>query len=352
MSFADFFRELLLPLRSAPVLLTAFLIFIVIGLVAGAAIVSPWVAAGLALVFALIFVPGVTRYLVQIAEWRGRGQYVEPPSAEMFFLLGSFWQLSATLILIAYAAAWYWLETRFGGLWSGIAAIAFAVVYPAMVALLVITHSVVQAFNPAALRRLIGRAGEGYWFAVLTAFATFGVPVFLAGFSSLAALVAFLYLLFAFFAVTGAGLKKQGLIDDVAIHDPIEPETEKLLADLEKQRNAVLTHAYGFASRGNRQGALQHIDDWIQRDPDPDDAWQWFFEQMTRWEQSDHALYFGQLLIHRLLAGGQQIAAVKVMLRGRMINERFRPLPDDLPLAIEAAESTENEPLADALRAG
>ena len=352
MSLGDFFRELTLPLRSAPILLTAMLIIIITGLVVALAIVNPWIAAGMALLFTLALAPGLTRYLVQIAEWRGRAQYVEPPSAEMFALLGSFWQLSAALILFAYISAWYWLDSRFGELWSGVAAIAFAIVYPAMVALLVITHSVAQALNPAALLRLITRAREGYWFAVVMAFATFGVPAFLAGYFPLLAFLVFIYLLFAFFAVSGAALQKHGLIDDVAIHDPVEPDAKKQLADLEKKRNAVLTHAYGFASRENRQGALQHIDDWLERDPDPDGAWQWFFEQMLGWERSDHALYFGQRYIHRLLVSGQQIAAVKVLLRGRIVNERFQPLPEDLALAIEAAEATGNSPLADTLRAG
>ena len=40
MSLADFFRELTLPLRSAPILLTALLIIVVVGLVVALAIVN------------------------------------------------------------------------------------------------------------------------------------------------------------------------------------------------------------------------------------------------------------------------------------------------------------------------
>jgi hypothetical protein len=112
------------------------------------------------------------------------------------------------------------------------------------------------------------------------------------------------------------------------------------------ERAAVLNHAYGLVSRGNRAGGLGHVRDWIDRDPDPDAAWRWFFEQMLRWEVTDAALQFGQQYLGLLLRSGDQVAAVKLIARCRLENEAFRPLPDDRELARQAAEHCGNEELA------
>ena len=121
------------------------------------------------------------------------------------------------------------------------------------------------------------------------------------------------------------------------------------MADLQRQRVSVLSHAYGFASRGNRRGAFDHIDEWLQRDPDPADARAWFLEQMLGWEQSDHGLHFAQRYLTWLLEHGDDVQAVKVMLRCRLLNSQFRPLSDDMSRAIAAAEASGNAELAEAL---
>lgn len=159
-----------------------------------------------------------------------------------------------------------------------------------------------------------------------------------------------LFLTTSFYAVLGAMLREQDLIHEVDIPEALEVEPEKQVANLEKERTGVLNHAYGFASRGNRAGALGHIEQWLARDPDPAAAWSWFFDQMLRWEQTDHALFFAQRYVARLLDDGDRIGAVKVLLRGRLINERFKPAPEYMDAAIEAAESTGNTELASALK--
>ena len=71
---------------------------------------------------------------------------------------------------------------------------------------------------------------------------------------------------------------------------------------------------------------------------------------MLRWENRDAALVFGQSYLGELLRDGDQVAAVKVMMRCRMENDRFAPLARDLPLALEAAEACGNQELAGFLR--
>jgi len=130
-------------------------------------------------------------------------------------------------------------------------------------------------------------------------------------------------------------------------YDPVPGDKE--VEELRKERAAVLNHAYGFISRDNREGGFKHIHDRLGRDPDPDDAWSWFFDQMMLWETKEPALIFAQSYLTRLLHDGDYSKAVKVITRCRYVNESFLPLADDCELAREAAEACGNEDLAGVL---
>ena len=81
-------------------------------------------------------------------------------------------------------------------------------------------------------------------------------------------------------------------------------------------------------------------------------AWRWYFDKMLGWEQQQHALFFAQHYIHDMLAHGERIPALKVIMRCRLIDEYFKPAPDDIPAAIQAAESSGNSELAAVLKQG
>ena len=76
----------------------------------------------------------------------------------------------------------------------------------------------------------------------------------------------------------------------------------------------------------------------------------WFFDQMLRWEDKQPALLFDQSYLSLLLRDGEDMTAVKVMMRCRLHNQAFAPLADDVPAALAAAEKTGNQQLADFLR--
>lgn len=140
-------------------------------------------------------------------------------------------------------------------------------------------------------------------------------------------------------------------------YDPLQPDIPgapqappRNVGDLEKARKNVLNHAYGFISRGNRDGGFKHIFEWIEDDPDPAAAWAWFFARMSRWENQEPALFFAQHYVHDHLRHGEQVSAVKLIMRCRLVDERFRPSADDLPAAIAACESCNNPELAAILR--
>lgn len=118
----------------------------------------------------------------------------------------------------------------------------------------------------------------------------------------------------------------------------------------QKQRRNVLNHAYGLVSRGNRAGGLQHIYGALQDDPDALSAWSWYLEQMFRWENCAAALQFAQQYLSRLLHDDAYVDAVKLMMRCRLVDESFRPLPEDRSLALTAAEQCHNDDLLTSLR--
>jgi len=73
---------------------------------------------------------------------------------------------------------------------------------------------------------------------------------------------------------------------------------------------------------------------------------------MLGWEQKQHALFFAQQYIHDMLAHGERVPALKVIMRCRLIDENFKPLREDVPAAIQAAENSGNNELATVLKSG
>jgi hypothetical protein len=130
--------------------------------------------------------------------------------------------------------------------------------------------------------------------------------------------------------------------------ESIDEETERDRHLLE--RTMVLNHAYGIVSRGNRAKGLEYIYKALADDPNDESGWAWFFKNMLRWENPEAALAFAQQYVHELLRYGENVKAVKIMMRCRMVNPAFKPLRDDIELAAAAAEQCHNDELASFLR--
>ena len=159
-----------------------------------------------------------------------------------------------------------------------------------------------------------------------------------------------LLLSFSFFSLIGSLVQPYGLIENIDLPASLEPDAAAAADVLEKSRKDALSHAYGFVSRGNREGGLQHLFGEIDEDPDPTAAWAWYFEQMLAWDSPVPALFFAQHYVHDHLRHGEQVPAVKLIMRCRLIDEQFRPFPDDIVAAIAAAEACKNPSLAADLR--
>ena len=340
---ADIGREFAYPLSNLSVLFSALFVFLMLEFAAFGGI--------LGLFLGFLVLPALFRYLMRILDSRSKGRDPGPLLVEDFMLLYSAW----SLFLIVHLAVIIYATYIFGSLY-GLAAmlavnILLAMVIPASLAVLAITRSPLECLNPRSVVRLIRHTGASYWilptYFLTAAFAlrwlsTLALP------DILAELISY-YLVLVFFALTGAVVQPHQFHKEVNIHDPAEPDQETVDEDLQKERMGVLNHAYGFISRGNRAGGFKHIRDWLEHDPEPDNSWSWFFDQMMRWENKEPALLMGQRYLSRLLHDGDYAAAVKVILRCRFVNESFLPLPEDRGLAREAAEHCGNDELIDLL---
>ena len=206
-----------------------------------------------------------------------------------------------------------------------------------------------QSVNPLAIARYISATGLSYLYAVFTlaALAVLFAPASAGAGNGTRAILGS-YLLFALFALTGRIAFEEDLVNEVDIPEPVAPGEAQQAASITAERTEILNHAYGLSSRGNRDGGLRFVLQQLGGDPQADEAWAWFFAQMLRWESPDTAQHY----LARLLAAGETVKAVKLMLRCRMENDAFRPFADDLPAAIEAARLCASHDLAQALETG
>lgn len=338
MTLREFVAEFTYPLRHTTPLVTLVVLCLLWLIADSAGFWGIWLL--------VVLVPAVIRYLMALLEARARGVDPAPPGIESFSPLGDAWSLFAAAHVFIAATVVGLVESAVGRGASLFAGAVLAAFLPAALAVLAVTRSPLESLNPLTIGRVIAKLGPSYWaapvavlLAVLLLSRTEGLPGWLAAFADL-------YLLFALFAVIGGIVRPHDLFAEVDIETPVEPEPEKVVSELDQKRNGVLNHAYGFASRGNVDGALQHVTAWIRQDDAyPGDAWPWFFDAMLRWDDTYPALRLAQEYLDLLLAAGEHRAAAKLMLRCRHVNPDFRPHADSLDAALNAVREAGNPEL-------
>lgn len=341
---AELLRAALLPLTEFAVLLPLLMFALLAAL---------GIYGGLIGLFLLVLLlPPIFRFQMLVLEATAKGVRPEPLDAENFSFAGSGWALFPLPLVILFIWLAFVVGQRYGGGAQALFMVTVACLLPAMLAVLAITRSPLQSINPVAIGRLLRTCAGSFWVAPVYLFVTVWLCLQLDALPLPVEIFIQLVLSFSFFAVTGALIAPYGLMDDVYIPDAVEPDASEISGDIEKNRVAVLGHAYGFISRDNRKGGFNHIIDAIGKDPDPAAAWAWYFNKMLGWENQQHALFFAQHYVHDALRHGERVAAVKAIMRSRLIDEHFRPFPDDLPAAIKAAEDSANQELAAVLKRG
>jgi hypothetical protein len=149
-----------------------------------------------------------------------------------------------------------------------------------------------------------------------------GVPLFLIDLGTS-------YQIVLLFSMTGAVLHTKDVAMQVTIEDPLEPTADDIARDLDNERRKVANHAYGFVSRGNREGGFAHVRQWLEKEADLAEAYRWFFHEMLTWENKDPALFFAQEYLGGLLESEMENEALKLISRCLHENPRWRPLPEN-----------------------
>ena len=340
----DLLRELIYPLTDVTVAFAMIFFWFLFGLGKFAGLF------GIALL--ALTVPAYLRFLLYLLEERANSRSARVPEITMFNPADNMWTLTP---LILVAILMWTVQLQESPDWATVAAllgIATLFITPASVAILAVTHSPAQSLNPVALTRMIRACGGTYFVvpmvlvAVSVAFTLLvstGTPSFFGDLGTS-------YQVILMFSLTGAVLR----IKDIAVQVDIPPTQERSINDvandLEKERQRVATHAYGFVSRGNRDGGLAHIRQWIKEEADIGDACQWFFSAMMTWESKDAALFFAQDYFAHLLSQQHDQEALKLISRCLHEDARWKPFERDREAARQLASKYQRDDLLDGLK--
>jgi hypothetical protein len=335
-------RAIVFPLTDASVFVPLLVFWLLLMIAIWAGLYGLWLL--------VLVIPAVIRFQMIVLEALGRGVTPATPDIGFFNWFGNAWTLFPAPLVVLLVWCTTLVAESFGTAPAILPVLFASVFFPASIAVLAITQSPLQSLNPAAIVNLLTQCGRTLWIASLYLLLLSWLSVEARTLPD--AIACFLWLLygFSFVSLLGAIIEPYGLFAQVSIPEPVEKTADVSAAELVNDRTRVLNHAYGFISRDNRAGGFRHIFDWIRTDPEPHAAWAWFFNRMLAWESQAPALFFAQHYLHEQLQHGETVAAVKLIMRCRMIDEGFRPLEEDRAAAIAAAEAVSNDDLVVHLR--
>ncbi|MDH4253858.1 MAG: hypothetical protein OEX13_04950 [Gammaproteobacteria bacterium] len=316
MTPAEFIREMLWPVRDTGALLALLGFFVLAKLALAAGLLGIWLF--------VVTIPALFRYLLYLLEARAERREVPTPGIELFNWVENFWSLFPLVVFGLVAWGDLLLADRFSpatAIWVGVAVLF---VTPAVIGVLAITHSPLESLNPLAWRNFVRLAG---WTYLLAPAGTL-LALLLAAWLSRAALpaaigeLAWLYAMFLCFSLTGR-VAAAGDIGGL-----LRAERHEAVAVV-NDRKVALDHAYGMISRGNLDGGLAHIAEFLGSSQEPDADRRWLFEQMLGWDRYDAALYYAQDYLGYLLDAAREIEAVKLISRCLLLAPDFRPAARD-----------------------
>lgn len=329
MKIAEVGREFIYPFADMAVFAAMVVFALLFALADAAGVFGIWLA--------IVILPAFFRYAMYLLAARALGQRAPVPGIEEFSLIGNAWALFPTVLL----AAFIWLEWKIVVTWSLLPAawllLAFFLVYPASIAVLGVTRSPLSSINPLDLWRMVRICGVDYLWIPATVVPVVAALIWMSTLDTPFLLfdIATNFAFFLLFAMTGAVLHAHDVMSEVDIELPQEPSASELYEDLIGERQRVANHAYGFISRGNRDGGFAHIREWLQDETERDQAYLWFFQEMLKWDSRVPALFFAQDFLHQLLGWNMDREALKLISRCLHEDENWRALKVDR-LAVQA----------------
>lgn len=352
-------RELLYPLTETSVLFSMLAIFAVAkiaSLVVGAFLASVFpVGVMLGLLATVAILPVTTRYLMEVLNARLEGVAARPLAIGMLERFGVLWSLAP----LGAVGGTVWAVLRVESVFGAPAAVAVAVLcfafLPAFLAALAISGSLFTSLNPLSMVQIVSHTGWSYLLVpaitllgclALRMSVVVGVPGFLVEFGAL-------YLDVLGFSLTGAIVGASGIRDRVGEAVPEAPPADKVQAEDLRARQGVADHAYALISRGNRDSGFAHIHAFIDNLEylgTKGDMFEWFFQQMLRWEDKAPALFFARDYLGLLVQAGESTRALKVLSRCLYEDSRFRPRPEDRASLRDMAREAGNDELERQLR--
>ena len=344
MTAREFLRELVYPVTNGS-LAVAIVCFAALALLA--------VKAGLfGLWLAVLLSFGGAKYLLAVLRARALGE--EPPVAEvdLFNPATRLWMLGAWAAMTIASFGAVLLNGAGHGSAAMLLLYAAAFLFPAAALRLAVTQSPLEMLRPLALAGTIRKTGVAYgWIFVAAAIAAL-VNGLAAGLPQPVRFLAAAYELVLLFSLSGAVFYARRAALELPVRRSPEIHAARRRQAAERERRAVLDHAYGHVSRGNGPAGVAHVRDWLERNDDDVEAWRWFFEAFGEWESPRARINFGRDYIGRLGRAGAWEEALAVLESCLALDGSFRALDEDRKPLQAAAERHGRAGLAAALRGG
>lgn len=306
-------------------------------------------------IFAIAFAPllfvSIWRYsyavLRAVAQGRRR---IPPPDVDSFNPIGEwslFWHFVCFPGLVAATLRYQPLGT--------IVAVFVAVTFPASAAMIGITSSLSQAFNPAALIEFARTLRRDYWLLVLGFVAiiagaffieSYVVPV-LGPFALIVGLMITVWALLASFALIGSALRAHRL--EFEISGELKPREEEALELRHREWRKTLDIAYASFRSGLTSSGYKTLHELVDANDDSIEVNHWLVENMLEWETKSFAFEVVARLMPRLLARGDAADALELYQRCRRRDPNFRPPPREAEQLAAYAQSVGQTGLADEL---
>lgn len=346
MTLSGLAAEIARPVTDRAMLFGIFGFFLLFELILAAGLLGLWLL--------IVVAPAFSRFLLAIAQARIDRKPLDPPAIESFNPVDSLWSYLPLVQIALAIVAVRWVHAAAGSGAAMAVTAAFLLLLPASFGLLALTHSPGEALNPRSLLRLVRECGRDYLAIPLLAAATSlsALLVVRAGADAWISVLLLVALPALVFSLTGRIVAEAGLADRVDGPEAMEPERARVESLLIADRSAVLNHAYGLFSRGNRAGGLDHIEDFIGGFTTYEariDEYSWFFARMLDWEEHGPGLLLGQRYLSELRRAGATAPILKVLSRCYLEADGFAPLEADRSGLIETARAAGREDLLERL---